>query len=243
MKNSLVHPRWSIWEALGVFALIVGCRWLFPLQKMTWLKQISDFISPTNPLLGQVFWSSFFLTAYFFLSIGLIIKFRYRLSWSEVGFRPGKEKGWLVMGIGHAFLLFVTMMVVLAVLSRLLAYEAKPQAVAEVFQTAMTGRERLLSFLMVAIIAPFGEELYFRGFLFPAVGKIIGTIPAVILTSIFFGFLHFDLFRFIPITLVGIWFNFLYLRTGSLYTSIVAHSVWNALTILMFFLAQSIGVS
>jgi membrane protease YdiL (CAAX protease family) len=234
------NPRWSIWEALLVFGLVLCIKVVVPFQQMSWFNQVSELISPHNVLLGRVFWSSIFTAALFFLLIGLIIKLKYRLSWSEVGLRTGRRKGWLTMGIGQGVLLFLLVTIVGAVISSFFPYKVEAQPIAEVFNTARSGWERILSFLIAAVAAPLSEELYFRGFLYPAVGKLTGKIPAVFLTSLFFSFLHFDLLRFIPITIGGIWLNMLYFKTESLYTPIIAHSVWNALMILMLFLAQSL---
>ena len=235
------NPRWSIWEALLVFGLILSIKGFVPLQQMSWFNQVSGLISPHNVLLGEVFWSSIITAVLFFLLIGLIIKLRYRrLSWSEVGLRTGRGKAWLTMGIGQGVLLFLLITIVGAVISSFFPYKVEAQPIAEVFNTARSGWERILAFLIAAVAAPLSEELYFRGFLYPAVGKLTGKIPAVFLTSLFFSFLHFDLLRCIPITIGGIWLNMLYFKTESLYTSIIAHSVWNTLMILMLFLAQSL---
>jgi hypothetical protein len=68
----------------------------------------------------------------------------------------------------------------------------------------------------------------------------LGRIPALLIASSFFGLVHFDLIRFIPITLGGIWLTLLYEQTGSLYTSITAHAVWNTLMVLLIFWGANI---
>jgi hypothetical protein len=45
----------------------------------------------------------------------------------------------------------------------------------------------------------------------------------------------------IPLAFGGIWLNWLYEKSGSIYTSIIAHSVWNGImTILIFLIPQAI---
>lgn len=235
-------PRWSVVEALLVFAAILSTKWILPFSKMAWFNSLSKLISPSNVYLGQIFWNSLLIAVFFFLLIGLILKLKYHLPWCEVGLKRGTGKNWLFIGISQGFLLFLIMAILTTIISAFFSFEVEEQPIVDVFRTAWSWRERFLCLLIASVAAPLSEELYFRGFLYPAVSKITGKLPAVILTSIFFSFLHFDLIRFIPITLGGIWLNLLYLRTGSLYTSMVAHSVWNTLMISLLFYAQSAGL-
>jgi len=233
---------WSVFEALLVFIIILSIKRILPFPKIAWFNSLSKAISPGNVFLGQVFWNSLFVALFFFVLIGLILKLKYSLTWREVGLKQGAGKNWLTMGISQGILLFFIMTILVTMISLFFPFEVEEQAIVDIFKTAWGWRERFLCLLIVSVFAPFSEELYFRGFLYPAVSKRRGKLPAVIITSIFFSFLHFDLVRFIPITLGGIWLNLLYIRTGSLYTSMVAHSVWNALMISLLFYAQSAGI-
>ncbi|MDD2402156.1 MAG: CPBP family intramembrane metalloprotease [Clostridia bacterium] len=234
-------PKWSLIEALLVLGTIFAIDWLLPFHKMKWFSNLSELISPNNTFLGEIFLSVVIKGAFFFIFIGLIIKLGYHLSWAGVGLRRGQGEGWLTMGISQGILLFFTVTIVGTIISWFFPIEVELQNVTEILSTAQNGYERVLCVLIAAVIAPVSEELYFRGFLYPAVKKIIGKIPAVILTSASFGVLHFDIIRFIPIMLGGVWLNMLYIRTESLYTSMIAHSVWNFLMVFMLFWAQSAG--
>lgn len=234
-------PRWSIIEALLVLGVIWGSGWLLPLSNFQWFINLGRVMTPDNVYLGLVFWDSFIRGVCFFLFIGLIIKFKYHLSWAEIGLRKGVQKNWWFRGIGQGFLLFFVMTIISAIIGYFFQYDVPPQQVTEVLFTAKSWWAKVLCVLLVSLVAPLSEELYFRGFLYPAVDKIIGRLPALVLTSSFFAFLHFDVIRFIPITIVGIWLNLLYIKTGSLYTSMIAHSTWNTLMILLLFWAQSVG--
>jgi membrane protease YdiL (CAAX protease family) len=235
-------PHWSVVEALLVFAVVLSMKWILPFSKMAWFNRLSQIISPDNIYLGKIFLNSLFIAVFFFVLIGLILKLKNHLTWREVGLKQGTGKNWLTMGISQGILLFFIMTILVAIISLFFSFEVEEQAIVDVFKTAGSWRERILCLMIVSVAAPFSEELYFRGFLYPAVSKVTGKLPAVILTSIFFSFLHFDLVRFIPITIGGIWLNLLYIRTGSLYTSMVAHSIWNTLMISLLFYAQSAGI-
>ncbi|MFO7916137.1 MAG: type II CAAX endopeptidase family protein [Candidatus Krumholzibacteriales bacterium] len=93
-----------------------------------------------------------------------------------------------------------------------------------------------LSFIAVAfglvIAAPFSEELLFRGFIQRIMERNMKRWLAVILAGILFGAAHFDL-TLIPATaLIGIFFGYLFVRTGNLLYPFIAHAVYNLISLL-----------
>lgn len=233
-------PGWSIPEAISVFVLTYGLRLIIPLDQMVWFKYISELISPGNPLFGAIFWDMLIRGLLMLGLIALWLRIRRRLPWSDLGLRKGSSANWFWIGLRQGVLLFIGVTIISVLLVPLYPFEIKPQAVTEIFSDASTWQQMLLIISMVSVLAPVSEELYFRGFLYPALKKRIGRIPAVIIANSFFGILHFDLLRFIPITLGGIWLTFLYERTGTIYTPIIAHAVWNGLMIGLVFLATAL---
>lgn len=87
-----------------------------------------------------------------------------------------------------------------------------------------------LLFALVVGLAPFAEELFFRGLTMRSLEKSYGTVVAVIGSSVFFGATHFQPLLFPALTVTGLVFALLVVRTGRLGTSIVAHMVFNGAT-------------
>lgn len=79
------------------------------------------------------------------------------------------------------------------------------------------------------IAAPVSEEILFRGFLYQGLAEIIDKRYACVWTSVLFGALHFDLYRFAFLTMAAVFLNILREKNGSLYSSMIAHATWNAL--------------
>jgi len=72
------------------------------------------------------------------------------------------------------------------------------------------------------------EELYFRSYALQTLITIIGTTPALLVTSFFFGVLHPPGWIYKAIAaLLGIVMSMLYVRTRSLWMSIGFHFGWN----------------
>jgi membrane protease YdiL (CAAX protease family) len=79
----------------------------------------------------------------------------------------------------------------------------------------------------VLLGAPLFEELFFRGFVFPALTKVVGVIAGAILSGFLFSLSHLDAGFIIPFAAIGAWFAYLYRRTDSLYTSMLCHFLFN----------------
>ena len=102
---------------------------------------------------------------------------------------------------------------------------------------AKTPFEIFVPFFIGGILAPVGEEIYFRGFAYPVFKKKLGVRGGILATAVFFSLLHFDAVRFLPIFIGGAGLAWLYESTGSLITPIIAHSVWNVSMLGLLFLA------
>ena len=81
--------------------------------------------------------------------------------------------------------------------------------------------------LAVTLLAPLGEELIFRGFLYRILRMHWGILPALALTSLAFALLHPAL---VPYLALSTAFCLAYEWTGSLWTSILLHAGWNGLS-------------
>lgn len=82
-----------------------------------------------------------------------------------------------------------------------------------------------------AIAAPLVEELIFRGYLYPIMKKYTGVWFALITTSLLFGIIHVSLVPFIPLAIFGAVLVLLYEYTGSIWTPIIAHFIFNTATL------------
>jgi membrane protease YdiL (CAAX protease family) len=83
--------------------------------------------------------------------------------------------------------------------------------------------------LTVSIAAPFGEELFFRGYALPALARSWGPTVAVLLTGAMFSVLHLNKVGFVGLWEIGILLALLRLWSGSLWPSMLCHAANNAL--------------
>jgi membrane protease YdiL (CAAX protease family) len=87
--------------------------------------------------------------------------------------------------------------------------------------------------LMAVTIAPFFEELFFRGFLQPLLTRSLGIIAGIVLTGAVFGSLHAPEYSFawqyaVAVSLVGVVLGWLRVRTDSIIPCTVMHGAYNS---------------
>ena len=86
-------------------------------------------------------------------------------------------------------------------------------------------------------LAPFGEEVFFRGALLPALARSMPVGKAILFQGAIFGLVHVVAAPpamwplAIPLALVGAILGWLYVRTGSLPAAIVVHAFFNAMNL------------
>jgi membrane protease YdiL (CAAX protease family) len=117
-------------------------------------------------------------------------------------------------------------------LERMLSSEVELQEVAKVVSGELNWLG-VLYILTAILVAPVYEEMMFRGVIFPYLVKRAGLVPGVVLVSVLFALMHFHLPSFVPLLLLSGVLSLSYWRTGSLWTSIGIHMIFNAVTILV----------
>jgi membrane protease YdiL (CAAX protease family) len=88
--------------------------------------------------------------------------------------------------------------------------------------------QRMVLFGLVVAMAPFAEEVFFRGFLLPAFSARWGFLWGTVAVSALFGIVH-GAGSLIPAFVSGMLLAWLYRRTRSLWNCWLAHSAQNAL--------------
>jgi membrane protease YdiL (CAAX protease family) len=87
--------------------------------------------------------------------------------------------------------------------------------------------------LMVVVGAPIIEELFFRGLLMRSIQARWNDGIALVVSSVFFAFVHFQPIQFFGLVLFGLIAGTCAQRTGRLGMSILAHAAFNGTAVLM----------
>jgi membrane protease YdiL (CAAX protease family) len=164
------------------------------------------------------------------------------LSWREVGLRPLPLDYVLRIGLAAG----LTGLVVIDVVGSLLSQVGLRPNQLEQFQFVLGEGPLSFALLLVAaaVIAPFAEELFFRGVLFGVYRKRQPLWLAYLVSSVLFTVLHLEPTRMnlsqmvglsVGIMMLALMLAWLYERTGSLYPGMLAHAINNATGLILFY--------
>jgi CAAX protease family protein len=95
----------------------------------------------------------------------------------------------------------------------------------------------VIAIVVMVILAPIFEELFFRGLFYPALRRRVGPRSAIVLNGAIFGVIHFQPLSMLSLILVGIVLAYLYEKTDSLAAPIIAHSLYNLAVVIVILVA------
>lgn len=153
----------------------------------------------------------------------LISFFRYNIS---------EERNWvLASALGLSFLILLVFFSSLLVDTFIGAKAVNNPIVKEILQSSDIAR--VVCILIYCIITPFLEETVYRGFLLTSLSSTMNWFHAVAISSAIFSGAHFSGENFIQLFIIGCVLGSSYCWTGNLSSSILIHSLYNALTLLI----------
>ena len=136
-------------------------------------------------------------------------------------------------GLGWAAAGIVTFYVVAAIYSVIVPTDVE-QGVTEDLGAEDGTLGLIIAGLMVMIVAPVAEELFFRGFFYKALRSRFSMVAAAMLDGLLFGLIHYNfegseaLLLLPPLALLGFVFCVVYEKTGSLFPVIGMHAFNNS---------------
>ena len=95
------------------------------------------------------------------------------------------------------------------------------------------GALRVLTVAVTALLIPFVEELFFRGFLFAGLAARFGVLTGLIVSAAVFAVAHADVRVIVPIFVAGLLFGWAYHVTKTLWVPIAAHACQNLVALML----------
>jgi len=144
--------------------------------------------------------------------------------------------------LGYLALLPILSLILLIVfvILQLIKYEPPSVPLFELFYEETRPRLLFVLTILVTVIGPVAEEVFFRGFAYPVLRKRFGVRNAIILISFVFALLHTNIIGLLPIMALGVLLAYLYEKTGSLIPSITVHIIHNFIIIYFVYLYKII---
>ncbi len=174
-----------------------------------------------------------------------VVKYKQKIAALGISFKN------IAKDIGIALYGYLAFLPVLAgiffcvlVVAKLLNYTPPAEPIYELVFKERRPHLLVVISLMVALIGPVVEEIFFRGFLYSALKKRLNVTAAMVVSACIFSLLHTNVLGFLPIVFLGIFLAYLREKTGSLIPSITVHMVHNAaLTALMFLAKYAVSLT
>lgn len=150
-----------------------------------------------------------------------------RMSYREL-FHPSQSSVAATLAVlAPPILMLVPLIVLLDVAAMSLLVQLLPMSDGEArwLSYGMTGS--IGSWVLVCLIAPMIEEMFFRGILLRGMLKRYAKVDALVYSAFVFGFAHLNVYQFVIAFSIGLFAAVLYCRTQSLWPGIVLHAGLN----------------
>ncbi|MEI3612699.1 CPBP family intramembrane glutamic endopeptidase [Pseudogracilibacillus sp. SO30301A] len=161
--------------------------------------------------------------------VGVFVLSKHQISWENFGFRSISKQNmkklfiWSIIGL----ILNATFLSLTA-----LMWSGEASKTDTIQSTGF-----FLSIVMVAIIAPIVEEIVFRGVIYKYFRVKLGVPIAILLNGFLFGISHAPSWELVlNAAVMGVFFAYIYERSGTLWIPIIVHGITNATVTTLFFL-------
>ncbi len=122
--------------------------------------------------------------------------------------------------------------------------EAKAAEMTDVFTKGTTVGVLLLNLFVVAFMAAFSEELFFRGMLQKVLIECFkNKHMGIWIGAIFFSAFHMQFYGFLPRMLMGAYLGYLFVWTGSIWPGMIAHFINNGTAVFLVWLSNRGAIS
>lgn len=148
-----------------------------------------------------------------------------------------RDGGYAVLGYGGYFFLTLAFVGIVQLLWQEFPYDQVQQIG---FDGISTPFQYALAFIALVVIAPFVEELLFRGYFYGMIRKHIGFLASSLITSLLFGLVHFQWNIAVDVFALSLVLCYLREQTGAIWASIGLHMIKNAIAFSLLFLQPQI---
>jgi len=165
-----------------------------------------------------------------FVIVYVIVTQKYKVPFNEAfGFSADRIPGSVSQGIFVTALIIISTTIISILFSKLSGAEP-----INPYRSMSEERFKWLTILAL-FFAPVVEEIFFRGFMQPAISKIVGSFLGIFITAVIFGISHTQYLDYstaiFSVTVIGLILGITKYKTGSVMPGIFAHFFNNLLAV------------
>ena len=220
-------------HALDVLLVVAGS--VGSLLLAGWL--VRDFAATLGLVLGMLLLQAAVLLG----AVHLVVVRRRGIGWRKIGLRPA-SRGWYIGALVIGLTAVPTIALVNLLVQWLVGAPFRNPQLEHLAPAGFSWRALAGMLVAAAIVAPVAEEVVFRGLLYSWLRRYLGAAASIALNAIIFAFAH-GIVVLVPALLVnGAILAFMYERSRSLWPSIIAHGMFNAMMVAALYGALATGV-
>lgn len=230
MSNEKNHDFPNLWQAIFVLALLFGLEILIA-------TSFYDAGVRFEP--GDVRYGSIVAVLGFGITLSLLMGYK------NIGYRSlfhpvAKRVTDVIRPIIIPLILFTVGFVLVAPeISRLIiGLFPMSQSDIEMFERMYTGG--IATTITLCLIAPFIEEMLFRGVFLRSFIPTYGWVKSILYSSLLFGLFHMNIYQFVIATILGLISGWLYVSTKSLWPSIIEHAAYNTGVVIYYYIVTGV---
>jgi len=140
-------------------------------------------------------------------------------------------KGWLTI---VPFVLLISL-----IMNTLISNQNGSNPLLEIVLNNKNNFSFIILFFTTTLLAPFFEEVIFRGILLPTLSRDFGIILGIIVSAFIFALAHLSIGEMPPLFVLGLGLGITRIASGSLLSSVIMHSLWNGFTFLNLLLLRT----
>jgi len=224
--------RWGFREVIETTVFMFFSEAILVLFESLWIRYFElipdhDFLLMMNSFLRDLLVVAYILR---------MMQIRFGLSFKHVGLSLARFGECVRRGLSGYVAVIPPLFFSVAVLSyviKMFSYEPPPQNVVEIFLKPSADQHLVFFTFFVAALGPMVEEIFFRGFAYPAFRKKWGPLWGAVIMSAIFAAFHFNAVAFLPIFVLSLFLTYLYETTGTLVAPITAHVAHNLIMVSM----------
>ncbi|PEU77992.1 CPBP family intramembrane metalloprotease [Bacillus cereus] len=161
---------------------------------------------------------------------------RYKLSWKDIGIRKLSWRDFLWTVVALIFLIIVSIAVLMIMEKMGISFE---NSKTETVQNDKSIYAFCIAVIGAAVISPIYEEVLYRGVFYKFFRDRYGIWGGVLISSIIFTVVHIPTYNTLPVNfLSGVVFAWLYEKTNSILSAMIAHALFNFIAVLLTFVSN-----
>ncbi|MEK4740770.1 MULTISPECIES: CPBP family intramembrane glutamic endopeptidase [unclassified Bacillus (in: firmicutes)] len=161
---------------------------------------------------------------------------RYKLSWKDIGIRKLSWKDLLWTFVAVISLIVVSIGVLMIMEKLGISFE---NSKTETIQDDKSIYSFCIAVIGAAVISPIYEEILYRGVFYTFFRDRYGIWGGMLISSTIFTVVHIPTYNTLPVNfLSGVVFAWLYEKTNSILSAMIAHAVFNFIAVLLTFMSN-----